>query len=119
MYVADIANNRSAAYAPHVSPVFTGFSSSEGTIFSDDTNLRISVVYEGLNLPSAIAFMNSSDILVLQKENNTVMRIVNGQMLDEPVLDLGNSTKIIGCMCDIVISRNDNGTSYAFLYYYL
>jgi aldose sugar dehydrogenase len=119
VYVADIANNRSAAYAPHVSPVFTGFSSSEGTIFSDDTNLRISIVYEGLNLPSAIAFMNSSDILVLQKENNTVMRIVNGQMLDEPVLDLGNSTKIIGCMCDIVISRNDNGTSYAFLYYYL
>jgi glucose/arabinose dehydrogenase len=47
------------------------------------------------------------------------MRIVNGQMLDEPVLDLGNSTEIGGCMCGIAISRNDNGTSYAFLYYYL
>jgi glucose/arabinose dehydrogenase len=40
-------------------------------------------------------------------------------MLDEPVLDLGNTTKIKGCVCDIAISQNDNGTSYAFLYYYL
>ena len=46
------------------------------------------------------------------------MRIVNGQMLDEPVLDLGNNVKINGCMCDIAILQNDNGTSYAFLYYF-
>ena len=46
------------------------------------------------------------------------MRIVNGQMLDEPVLDLRNTTRIKGgCMCDIAILDNDNGTSYAFLYY--
>jgi glucose/arabinose dehydrogenase len=56
-------------------------------------------------------------MLVLQKNEETVRRIVNGQMLDEPVLDLGNTTKIGGCMCDIAILQNDNGTSYAFLYY--
>jgi hypothetical protein len=47
------------------------------------------------------------------------MRIVNGQMLDEPVLDLGNTVKSVRCMCDIAILQNGNGTSYAFLYYYL
>ena len=42
-------------------------------------------------------------------------------MLDEPVLDLGNTVKLMGgsCMCDIAILQNDNGTSYAFLYYFL
>jgi glucose/arabinose dehydrogenase/DNA-binding beta-propeller fold protein YncE len=120
VYVADTANHKIHNYASYVSPfVYTGFNSSEGTIFSNDTNLRISLVYEGLKLPSAISFMNSSDILVLEKVNNTIMRILDGQMLDEPVLDLGNNTKIKGCVCGIAISRNDNGTSYAFLYYYL
>jgi hypothetical protein len=51
-------------------------------------------------------------MLVLQMTNNKIMRIVNGQMLDEPVLDLGNNTKIGGCVCDIAILRDDNdGTS--------
>jgi glucose/arabinose dehydrogenase len=50
--------------------------------------------------------------------NNKIMRIVNGQMLDEPVLDLGNNTKIGNCVCDIAILHNDNnGMSYAFVYY--
>jgi glucose/arabinose dehydrogenase len=68
--------------------------------------------------PTAIGFLGPNDILVLEKQNNAVMRIVNGQMLDEPVLDLGNGTRIGGCGCDIAILQNDNnGTSYAFVYY--
>jgi aldose sugar dehydrogenase len=61
-------------------------------------------------------------MLVLQRQNSSIMRIVNGQMLDEPVLDLGNTVKLVGgsCMCDIAILKNDNnGTTYAFVYYLL
>jgi glucose/arabinose dehydrogenase/plastocyanin len=56
-------------------------------------------------------------MLVLQRQNNSIARIVNGQMLDEPVLDLGNTVKT-SCMCDIAILHNDTGTSYAYLYYF-
>jgi aldose sugar dehydrogenase len=57
-------------------------------------------------------------MLVVEQFNNKIMRIVNGQMLDEPLLDLGNTIENMTCMCDIAILQNDNGTSYAFVYIY-
>jgi glucose/arabinose dehydrogenase/plastocyanin len=58
-------------------------------------------------------------MLVLQKANMTIMRIVNGQMLDEPALDLRDSIHKVRCVCDLAILKIDNGTTYGFLYYYL
>ncbi|MDQ3903563.1 MAG: PQQ-dependent sugar dehydrogenase, partial [Thermoproteota archaeon] len=119
VYVADTANNRVSAFILSSSTINVAFSSKDGQIYGNDTSIKIQPVYAGLKFPTAIAFLGPDDILVLQKENNTIMRIVNGRMLDEPVLNLGNTVKIKGCMCDIAISHNNNGTSYAFLYYYL
>jgi aldose sugar dehydrogenase len=65
------------------------------------------LIYDGLRLPTAIAFLGLNDMLVLEQDNNKVMRIVNGQMLDEPVLDLGNTITNMTCMCDIAILQND------------
>jgi glucose/arabinose dehydrogenase len=117
VYVADTANNRISAFSR--SPTAeVAFSSEEGEIYGNDTRIKIEPVFEGLDFPSAVAFLGPDDMLVLERQSNTIMRIVNGQMLDEPVLDLGNSTKIESCVCDIAILRNDNnGTSYAFVYY--
>ena len=118
MYVADTANNRISAFTSRSPITNVAFSSEEGEIYGNDTRIKIEPVYHGLKFPTAIAFLGPNDMLVLQRDNNSIMRIVNGQMLDEPVLDLGNTTKI-SCMCDIAILHNDNGTSYAFLYYIL
>jgi DNA-binding beta-propeller fold protein YncE/plastocyanin len=119
VYVADTTNDRFLAFTSHV-PTITNvaFSSEEGQIYGNNTKLKIVPVYNGLAFPTAIAFLGPDDMLVLQKENKTIVRIVNGQMLDQPVLDLGNTVNSVVCMCDIVILKNDNGTSYAFLYYY-
>ena len=117
VYVADTANNRVSAFT-YRSPISNvAFSSEEGEIYGNDTKIRIVPIYDGLRSPTAVAFLAANDMLVLQSTDNRIMRIVNGQMLDEPALDLGNSIKIRGCMCDIAILQNDNGTSYAFLYY--
>src|ERR671918_2081970 len=96
-------------------------SNEEGEIYGNDTRIKIETVYDGLSLPTAIAFLGPNDMLVVQKTNTSIMRIVNGQMLDEPVLDLGNSIKPLGgaCLCDIALLHTGNGTTYAFLYYYL
>jgi glucose/arabinose dehydrogenase len=118
VYVADTANNRISAFSR--SPILNvAFSSENGEIYGNDTRIKIEPIYEGLRFPTAIAFLGTNDMVVLELTNNRIMRIVNGQMLNEPVLDLGNSVKIRvgGCMCDIAIMHNDNGTSYAFLYY--
>jgi glucose/arabinose dehydrogenase len=122
IYVTDSANNRVSVIfsASNVSsPIGNiSFSSEDGEIYGNNSRIKIEPVYEGLTFPTAVGFLGPNDMLVLERQNNTIMRIVNGQMLDEPVLDLGNSTKIGSCVCDIAIVQNDNnGTSYAFVYY--
>jgi DNA-binding beta-propeller fold protein YncE len=118
VYVADAANSRiSVIFRPPISNV--AFSSEEGTIYGNDTTIKIETIYDGLKYPTAIAFLGPDDILVLEKNEETVRRISNGQMLDEPVLDLRNTTEIRGCMCGIAVMQNENnGTPYAFVYYF-
>jgi glucose/arabinose dehydrogenase/sugar lactone lactonase YvrE len=122
IYVADTLNNRISVIFSGLnnsSPISnTSFSSEEGEIYGNNTRIKIEPVYEGLNFPTAVGFLGPNDMVVLERFNNAIMRIVNGQMLDEPVLDLGNNTKIGSCACDIAILHNDNnGTSHAFVYY--
>jgi aldose sugar dehydrogenase len=128
VYVADTGNDLISArtFPSHISNV--AFSSEDGEIYGNDTRIKIEPIYDGLTLPTAIGFIGPNDMLVLSgdekhhddplEKTNKVMRIVNGQMLDEPVLDLGNTIRNLTCMCDIAILQNDNGTSYAFLYIY-
>jgi glucose/arabinose dehydrogenase/plastocyanin/uncharacterized protein YjiK len=118
VYVADTGNNRILAFSIRSHITNVSFSSEEGEVYGNDTRIKIEPVYEGLRNPTAITFLGPDDMLVLQRMNETIMRIVNGQMLDEPVLDLNNTINIRGCMCGLKILQNDNGTSYAFLYYY-
>jgi glucose/arabinose dehydrogenase/plastocyanin len=117
VYVADTANNRISAFTSRSPISNVAFSSEDGETYGNDTRIKIESIVDGLKFPTAIAFLGPDDMVVLERSQETVRRIVNGQMLDEPVLDLGNTTTIRGCMCDIAIMRNDNGTSYAFLYY--
>ena len=117
VYVADTANNRISAFTSRSPLSNVAFSSEDGEIYGNDTRIKIESIVDGLKFPTAIAFLGPDDMVVIERSQETVRRIVNGQMLDEPVLDLGNTTRIRGCMCDIAIMRNDNDTSYAFLYY--
>lgn len=57
-----------------------------------DPNLKVQVVAEGLFRPTTMAFLGPDDILVLQKFNGTVIRILNGSILD-PVLDVNVASK--------------------------
>ena len=60
-----------------------------------------------------MAFLESDDILVLERPNGTVKRIVHGTMLPEPLLDVNiTSDGLLG----IATSKNDLKT-YVFLYY--
>ncbi|MDQ3903560.1 MAG: PQQ-dependent sugar dehydrogenase [Thermoproteota archaeon] len=116
VYVADTANNRILAASRSATVGNVAFSNEQGDIYGNNKGIKIEPIYDGLIFPTAIAFLGPNDMLV--QENNTIRRIVNGQMLNEPVLKLDNSTKIRSCICDMAILRNeDNGVSYAFLYF--
>src|SRR5919108_1585133 len=83
-----------------------------------DPNLKIETVATGLALPTTMAFAGPDDILVLEKNKGTVQRIINGQMLDEPLLRVNVSSEVERGMLGIALSKdNQTGKSYVFLYF--
>jgi aldose sugar dehydrogenase len=48
--------------------------------FVDDSKIKADVVYEGLDFPTSMGFLETDDILVLEKDKATIQRIVNGQL---------------------------------------
>jgi aldose sugar dehydrogenase len=95
---------------------------SEGPTINDP-NLKVEVVFKGLKFPTSMAFLGPNDILVLEKNNGTVRRIVNGVMLPKPLLDVNVATLNDRGMLGIAVAKNNNnnndddGPTYVFLYF--
>ena len=93
-----------------------------------DLNLKVEKVYEGLEFPTSMAFLDFDDILVLEKDKGTVKRIINGNMLPEPLLDINVANQYERGMLGIAILKTDqqqdktkglsnNSKKYIFLYF--
>ncbi len=74
-------------------------------------------LYDGLNSPTSMTFLAPHDILVLEKNNGTVRRIVNGTLFDKPLLDVNVANKVERGMVGIASTKVKNGTINVFLYY--
>ena len=87
-----------------------------------DPNLRIDRIATGLNTPVAMAFLGNSsdDIIVAEKNNGTVRRIIEGVVQPEPLVDVAvannNDTNERGLLGMAVAKQNETIT-YVFLYY--
>jgi aldose sugar dehydrogenase len=55
---------------------------------SYDQNLQIALLTDGLEFPTGIDFIAENDVLVIEKNSGQVNRILNGKILNEPVLDV-------------------------------
>jgi glucose/arabinose dehydrogenase len=84
-----------------------------------DSNLKVVRVLSGLKFPSNMAFLGPNDILVLEKDEGTVNRIVNGTMLPQPLLHVNVATVQEEGMLGISIAKHQSGSipTYVFLYY--
>src|SRR5919106_4925862 len=83
----------------------------------NDPNLEVEEVFEGLELPTSMAFLGEDDILVTEKDSGEVQRIVDGEMQEEPVIDVEVANNDERGLLGIDIS-NTNGTGqYVFLYF--
>ena len=94
----------------------------------NDPNLKVEVIFRGIKFPSSMAFLGPNDILVLEKNNGTVQRIINGKMLPQPLLHVNVVNDSERGMLGIAIAKRENVTtanaaasssisSYVFLYY--
>jgi aldose sugar dehydrogenase len=103
--------------------------SPEGPIINDP-NLVAQVAFKGLKFPTSMAFLGPNDILVLEKNEGTVQRIVNGKMLPEPLLHVNVSTAdergLLGIAVATTTATKNNMTgvttghslpTYVFLYF--
>lgn len=83
-----------------------------------DTNLKVEVVVTGLERPTNMVFLSSGEILVIEENNGTVRKIVNGNLLTKPLLDIPVSTVdnrgLLG-IAKVEIQNKDK--EYVFLYY--
>jgi aldose sugar dehydrogenase len=84
-----------------------------------DPKLKAETVFTGINFPTSMAFLGNDDILVLEKNEGTVKRIVNGTMLEDPLLKVNvSSTGERGMLGIAVVKRdNENKAPYVFLYF--
>lgn len=93
----------------------------------NDPSLKLEIVYQGnytsglqelhqLSPVSKMTFLGFDDILLLNKNDGKVLRILNHTLLPEPLLDVNVSNKWERGLLGIVISRNA-GKVYVFLYY--
>jgi glucose/arabinose dehydrogenase len=75
-----------------------------------------SIIELGFEFPTTMAFVAPNDILVLEKNQGIVKRIVNGSMLEKPLLDVDvvHSDGLLG----IAVSKDyTNDKTFVFLYY--
>jgi aldose sugar dehydrogenase len=82
-----------------------------------DKDLKIERVYEGLTFPVSMSFLGDNDILVLEKNNGTVNRIVNGQMMDEPLLQVNVDNLGERGLLGSAVNVDSLGKTNVFLYY--
>ena len=84
--------------------------SPDGPILNDP-NMIAEVVYQGLKSPTNMAFLGPDDILVLGKKDGSVQRIVNGQLLPEPLLQVDVNSKDERGLLGIAISSGSNSSN--------
>ena len=84
-------------------------------IIQNADNFTVERVFTGINDSTNMAFLGPNDILVLEKNSGRVDRILNGSMLDEPLIDV-NSFHQDGLM-GIAATKSQNGLIYVFLYF--
>jgi aldose sugar dehydrogenase len=88
----------------------------------NDPSLKLELITKEINFPTSMAFLGPDDILILEKNQGTVRRIVNGNMLPEPLLDVNVANKAERGMLGIAITQHeskdgDKPKDYVFLYY--
>ena len=67
--------------------------SPDGPTINDDS-LTVEKVTSDLTFPTSMTFVGNNDILVTEKNTGRVMRVLDGQVQDNPLLDLSVASKI-------------------------
>jgi aldose sugar dehydrogenase len=93
------------------------YSSLAGAQVLNDPALLLREVVSGLSQPTAMGFIGLGDILVLQKGNGRVRRVINGVLQPDPVLDVAVDSASERGLLGIAIHPNFPVSPFVYLYY--
>ncbi len=79
-------------------------------IILSDPNLKLELVTSGLDFPTTMAFLDQDDFLILEK-SGTVKRVVDGQLLDKPLLQIDVSEKDERGLLGIAVNEKQENNS--------
>ena len=82
-----------------------------------DDKLVVEKITDALDFPTSMAFLGPNDILVTEKVTGKVMRVLDGQIQDKPVLDVPVASTIERGLLGIAVSKQIDGKTYVFLSY--
>jgi len=91
----------------------------------NNPDLKVQLIYQGnftfepnnLSPVSSMTFLGPNDILLLDKNNGLVYRIVNNSLIDEPLLDVNVANKKERGLLGIQVAPSVNNHTYVYLYY--
>ena len=82
-----------------------------------DPNLRVTEIVSGLSQPTAMAFIGPGDILVLQKADGRVRRVIDGVLQSGEVLDVAVHSSSERGLLGIAVHPDFPTAPFIYLYY--
>jgi aldose sugar dehydrogenase len=82
-----------------------------------DPELAVRVAASGLSQPTGMAFIGENDILVNQKANGQVRRIVDGVLQPDPVLDLAVNSQSERGLLGMALDKRFHVNGHVYLYW--
>jgi aldose sugar dehydrogenase len=83
----------------------------------NDNNLKVEPVITGLDGPVSITFLGPNDMLIVEKNTGIVHKVVNGELIKDPLLDVNVFNFQESGMVGIETDKTNAGKLYVFLYY--
>jgi glucose/arabinose dehydrogenase len=86
----------------------------------NDPHLKVETVVSGIEFPTGMAFLGQNDILIIEKDTGKVKRVIDGEILNEPLLDVNVANDVERGLLGITVSKQNvttGGLTYVFLYY--
>src|SRR5918992_4131887 len=131
LFVIFLASSTTIGYESNLRAVATSSGSFDELPGSPEisgmSEFEIEVISSGIEYPTGMAFLGPDDILALEQDKGTVQRVVQGQLLDTPILDVNvaNEKDRFGLheergLLGIAVAEDDGNSQtprYVFLYY--
>jgi aldose sugar dehydrogenase len=83
----------------------------------NDSNLKVELVASGINFPSKMAFLGDKDLLVLEKNEGMVKRIINGVVQNDTLIDVSVANGVERGMLGIAADGTNSSLIRVFLYF--